>query len=61
MGKRWRNFGEDKERKREGKMKMLKSKKVRGEEEGELERAETGKFRKKSDREGDKKVQKRRI
>ena len=40
---------------------MWKSKKVRGKEEGELERAETGKFREKSDREGDKKVQKRRI
>ena len=40
---------------------MWKSKKVRGEEEGELERAETGKFREKSAREGDKKVQKIRI
>ena len=39
MGKRGRNFGEDKERKREGKTKMRKSKKVRGKEEGELERA----------------------
>ena len=39
MGKRGRNFGEDVERKREGNTKMWKSKKVRGEEEGELERA----------------------
>ena len=45
MGERGRNFEEDKERKREGKTKMWESKKVRGEEEGELERAETGKFR----------------
>ena len=56
MGKRGKNFGEDKERKREGKTKMWKSKKVRAEEDGELERAEIGKFREKRGREGDKKV-----